>query len=232
MAGGPAFTDRELVEMVTTTPARMLGWGDALGDLSVGKRADLFVLAGHTQDPYAQLLAADEGDVRLVAINGVPRVGTPTLMRALGTVTETETITVGGSTRVLNLHEATADPTVEQVTLAEATQRLTHALKTLPQQPPASARLAAADPNSAKLAIDGLVTTRMTNRPHLPYRGQPTGPQRQRAALVAPAELTAIDLDPLTTVDDPHYYTTLSHEQNLQADIRAGLAAHAPHTHS
>src|SRR4029450_12171054 len=43
---------RELVETVTTNPARILKWDHAIGSVEAGKRADLLVLDGDTGDPY------------------------------------------------------------------------------------------------------------------------------------------------------------------------------------
>ena len=43
---GHIFTDRELVALVTTNPARILKWHAELGSIEQGKRADLLVLAG------------------------------------------------------------------------------------------------------------------------------------------------------------------------------------------
>jgi hypothetical protein len=65
-------------------PGRLLGWGEVIGTLEAGKRADLIVVHGHTGDPYDKLLSATEADLDLVIIDGVPRSGTTHLMRELG----------------------------------------------------------------------------------------------------------------------------------------------------
>ena len=62
--------------MATRTPAAMLGWDTQLGSLEAGKRADLLVIAGATGDPHTRLVDATEADLRLVMIDGIPRMGT------------------------------------------------------------------------------------------------------------------------------------------------------------
>lgn len=89
VAGTP-ITDRALVAMLTTTPARMLGWDAHLGSLERGKRADLIVVAGVSGDPYARLVDATEADLHLVMINGVARVGTPALIGPARRLTDRE----------------------------------------------------------------------------------------------------------------------------------------------
>ena len=78
------FTARELVEMVTITPARIAQRDDMLGKLEAGYAADLLVLRDRDEDPYDTVLYSDEGDVRLVAVNGVPVYGWRSWLRRLG----------------------------------------------------------------------------------------------------------------------------------------------------
>jgi hypothetical protein len=231
LPNGGAFSDQQLVEMATTTPAKMLGWQDALGSIGAGKRADVIVIGGHTGDPYAQLIAATERDVHLVVINGVPRVGTTQLMHGLGITAGTETHMVDGSARLLNLAQTTADPGVEQLTLAAAAERLAQALHGLGNTAAPAGKVARAAPENGmkKIAVDGLVPPTMTNRPHLEYRGHRTGAQLKPVAKVKAAELSAINLDRLTAIEDAGYYATIAQEENLPGTVRNGIVAHAPH---
>jgi len=140
---GATLTALDLVRMVTTTPATMLGWDNHLGALEPGKRADLVVLDGQTGDPYQQLISATEADFHLVMINGTPRVGTPGLMKTLvpalnPTGTDaSEPLRIAGRDRLLNLAQATADPAVAQISVKESLDQLTQALKDLPNAAPA-----------------------------------------------------------------------------------------------
>jgi cytosine/adenosine deaminase-related metal-dependent hydrolase len=230
---GVGLTSKDFAAMVTRTPATMLGWGDHLGMLKKGYHADLIVVAGKTANPYDALVNATEADLSLVVIGGTPRAGTPSLMTALGVGAGTETITVGGSPRVLNLVEASADPAVAQDSVAEAEAILRAALLALPKGEAVHVNAAAIPEGQLRLAVEGLVDNHMSSRPHLPYQGRPTGPNLVSAAarpalVTAAGPLPALTLDPLTTVDNPGYYDTLAAEINLPADIKSGLLALRP----
>src|SRR5262249_40323771 len=81
---GDGFSDREIVAMATRNAAAILKWQAALGSIEPGKRADLLVIDGAADDPYASLIEAKETAIRLVMINGVARYGLPALMTRLG----------------------------------------------------------------------------------------------------------------------------------------------------
>jgi 5-methylthioadenosine/S-adenosylhomocysteine deaminase len=230
---GADLSARDLVAMATTTPARMLGWDKQIGSLEAGKRADLIVVDEVAGDPHAALLDATEATISLVVINGVPRVGTHRLMAGLG-LGDGERLQVAGRARVLNFEQPSADPAVAAVSVAEAIDRLERALAALPAASgPGLARTIMPSPDHALLAVDGVIDNHMSSRPHLPYRGQFTGPDLPAApailAGVAPQPMPALTLDPLTAVDNPAYYKTLGTEANLPAEVRDGLFALAPH---
>jgi hypothetical protein len=234
------LSDLDLVRMATTNPARMLGWTPHIGSLQQGKRADLLVLDGHRGDPYRQLIAATEADVHLVMINGIPRLGTPALMQALGL--PGEKIRVGGRTRVLNVAQTTADPRVAAVSVREAKSRLAAALAALPDtdraalpRPPTILASGSGDEISGSLlAVADVVDNHMSPRPHLPLRGRLTGPNlpgnrdTELATAAAPQPFPALDLDPLAAVDNPDYYEALGLATNVPADIRKLLQQLGP----
>ena len=237
------LSDLDLVRMATTNPARMLGWAAHMGSLEPGKRADLLVLDGHRGDPYRQLLAATEADVHLVMINGIARLGTPALMKALMQALGPagETIRVGGRGRVLNLAQTTADPSVAAVSVAEATSRLTAALAALPDagraapaRPPAALTSGRAAEVGSLLAVADVLDNHMSPRPHLPLRGRLTGPNlpgnrdTDLAAAAAPQPFPALELDPLAAVDNPDYYEALGAATNVPARIRTRLQQLGP----
>ena len=83
-----------------------------------------------------------------------------------------------------------------------------------------------------RLAVEGLVDNHQSP-PHLPcraaYRTNLPDTRTTRAALSAIAAagpLPAIQLDPITAVDNPAFYDTLAHETNLPADLQHGLMAY------
>ncbi len=73
---------RQLVEMVTLTPARALALDTVIGSLEPGKLADVLVVTDRGQDAYQTLVDSRLEDVRLVMIAGDLRYGDPSLMRA------------------------------------------------------------------------------------------------------------------------------------------------------
>jgi 5-methylthioadenosine/S-adenosylhomocysteine deaminase len=218
---GADLSARDLVAMATRNPARMLGWDEHIGSVEAGKRADLVVVAGTAGDPYDALLDATEAQISLVVINGVPRVGTQGLMTGLG-LGGGENVSVARQARVLNLDQPNADPDVAALSVAEAIDRLEQALAALPDASAHAPSSGIAPPaGRALLAVDGVIDNHMSPRPHLPGA-------RTVQGISAPQPLPALTLDPLTAVDNPAYYKTLSHEANLPPEILDGLSALAP----
>ncbi|HXJ93670.1 MAG TPA: amidohydrolase family protein [Terriglobia bacterium] len=232
-AQGGIFTDAEIIAMATRSAASILQWQDALGTLEAGKRADVLVIAGQKSDPYAGLISASETSISLVMINGVARYGTPSLMQHLSA--KSEKILVGGHSRMVYFEQTTADPDVEAISLSEAHERLTQALKTLPDlaselerpRPPAPAARLGPEPLVWSLALDEIQPTGIDLRPRLPLgaRGAPTGPQRLMPLAKVPlSELVEpIALSPLTVADDGKFLDQIAAEANLPAFIKSGL---------
>ncbi len=219
-ATGGVFTARELVEMVTRNPAQMLKWDGALGSIEAGKRADLLVLDGKTGDPYEQLVRATEPDVGLVVINGTPRYGVPSLVEPIGP--DVETIRVGGRDRVLEFDQATADPVVAKISLADAQRRLADALRRLPELATglanplrAASLLGVADPAGPArwtLELDDEPREREAQRPLAPLAAE----ANDLAAAPLGQVLTSIALDPLTVADDAGYFRRIAGQPNLR----------------
>lgn len=72
---GQGLTDRQMVEMVTTSPAKTLNWCNLVGSLRPGLFADLAVIGGEAAEPYRGLIEATEEDVLLTAVDGDPLFG-------------------------------------------------------------------------------------------------------------------------------------------------------------
>jgi hypothetical protein len=183
----------------------------------------LFVLEGKPQDPYGSLIKANESDIQLVLINGVPRCGSDTLMQAL--FSKGESFNVGGSKRVLNFAQKTADPDVAPISLTQAKKRLTKALKSLPNLPPAPVTRMAMmqQPLTWFLALDELAPTGMDVRPHLPLGGRFTMLDAKGKAAAAPPVIKPLKLDAVTVVDDSDFFSTLEGEKNLPDFVKTGL---------
>src|SRR6516164_9222063 len=126
------LTDQQLVEMVTVSPAQILGWQDSLGSIEPGKLADLMVVTGQAADPYGHLIDATESDVRLVVIGGIGRYGTPALLQKLSPVDEN--LDVAGTARAFHLDTKDPDPVLGPMALGEAATLLADALEHMPKR--------------------------------------------------------------------------------------------------
>ena len=60
----------DLVRMVTSSAAAIAGLGEHLGELTVGRPADVLVLERHHEDPYENVCIADPSWVEMVLIGG------------------------------------------------------------------------------------------------------------------------------------------------------------------
>jgi hypothetical protein len=228
--GGIAKHD--IIAMATRTAAKILGWGSMLGTIEPGKRADVIVVDGTSQDPYDQLIRAKETDLTLVVINGVPRFGQNTFMSELGATGES--LTIGGQKRTLFLKQDTQDPLVGAIKLSQARTTLKDALSKLPtlakelEQPKPIAMIGRKRaPTTWQLALDEIEDTGFDLRPRLRSRTsrQLTGPTRRAAVAAKPLSqiLEPLELDPLTVADDSDFLLALATQRNLPQFVKDGL---------
>jgi cytosine/adenosine deaminase-related metal-dependent hydrolase len=87
------FSNRQLVEMASSVPARVAGIDDKVGTIAPGMMADFFAVrpAGETPhiSPYDTVISGNiANNVDLVVINGIPIYGDPKLLHALNIATE------------------------------------------------------------------------------------------------------------------------------------------------
>jgi 5-methylthioadenosine/S-adenosylhomocysteine deaminase len=169
-------------------------------------------------------LKANEADIDLVLINGVPRCGAPEAMRKLGA--DGESLTVGGTPKLLNFSQKSADPDVSPISLKRATETLTDALANLGNAVKAKAlKLFEGAPQESPvwfLALDELANTGMDLRPHLSFQGRPTMAAAKGKAKAQPP-LHPLKLDPLTVADDPSFIELIGRERNLPDFVREHL---------
>lgn len=234
--GGDVFTPKELVEMVTTNPARAVKWDHLLGSIQPGRLADLVVVDGRGDDPYEQLLRAEETTVALVVIGGVPRIGQNRLIRRfwpdhdLGGLGGIDRYDIGRSTRYLYLSHD--DDLLDGLPLSQAIEDLATAMRDLP-------RLAGD-------VDDGLVAP-LTTEGTIAVAGgmsEPGGPvwrvvtdfeEEDIETALAAGDFSIlaepyrfwvtepIELDPITAVQDRNYLRRLVAAANLPEHIRSGL---------
>ena len=226
------FTPKELLAMVTRGAADILGWSAVLGSLETGKRADITAVAGTGGDPYADLMAAQESDIALVVINGVPRFGTPDLFKALKM--SGEIVKIGSASRRLYLKQDTEDPQVGAISLSEATATLRAALHKLPalakqlEKPKKAvrARLRAEAP-VWRLALDEIMDSGVSLRAQLPLGHHHTGAHALAGAGSQPLSkiVEPLVLDPLTVASDAQFLPSIHVQKNLPPWFAAGLIA-------
>ncbi|QQQ02169.1 amidohydrolase family protein [Lysobacter enzymogenes] len=125
------LSDEDIVAGVTIVPATMVGWDPYLGSIEAGKWADLLVLEGAGDEPYARLLEAKETAIRAVVIDGRVR-----LAEVDGLVTysplSAEQISIGGKPYVIDLAEA-GPSGAGGMTLADAIEHIRFGLSKLPE---------------------------------------------------------------------------------------------------
>ncbi len=127
------YTARDIVSMATVNAAKILKWQDKLGSIEPGKFADFMVLNGQSGDDFMRVLGARETSISLVVIDGVPRVGQPSLMKRFKfAVADLEELDVGGSARKLYLTQEDAHPLVKGLSLGKAINELERAMANLP----------------------------------------------------------------------------------------------------
>jgi hypothetical protein len=84
-------------------------------------------------------------------------------------------------------------------------------------------------PTTWQLALDEVEDTGFDLRPRLrsPRTRQLTGPERRTAKATKPLSqiLEALELDPLSVVDDPDFLPTLATQRNLPQFVKEGLSS-------
>ncbi|MGH8884667.1 MAG: amidohydrolase family protein [Egibacteraceae bacterium] len=205
---GADLSAGDLCAAVTRNAARAVGWGDALGTVEQGKYADLLVTDTLLDDPYENLLAATEREVRLVVIAGCPRYGDADLMeRYAPSDGKREDLVVGGRDKRLYLEHPQSQ--LGGLTFAAALAKLEEATSNLREL---EAELAAA-PFSLSVGADDFPLL-LDNDDYPPAE---PGEADLLAAAVLPE---SIPLDPPTVVDDPGYFDRLESIGHLPPVLR------------
>ena len=219
---GGVFSDKELVEMVTSGAAALLGWAGRVGTIHPGAKADLLVVDGTDRDPFSQLIESRERDVGLVCIEGVPRYGRRDWVQVFGMAddSELESILVEGQEKVFALADE-ASP-IDGLRLSEAIERLDTAMADLTshieEQNRRGTRLNAIEPDAPeafKLDLD--------NEFHL-FDDELTDHETEAELLAPPpmahsVELEAVYVDP----DETNYWQRIASQPNLSNGLKQAL---------
>jgi hypothetical protein len=198
---GGGVSARKLVEAITIVAASSAGWGQKLGSIEEGKYADLLVLDDDKPDPYDNLIAATEKDIRLVVISGHVRYGDEALVGAAGLApADTEPLRVGGRAKRLNLKHPTSP--LNNITLTMAAEGLRDEMSDLERAP-----------------SRGMVMARTAAQDTIQLDLQPEDDLMDaRAAALPPVK--SLELDALTIVGDGRYFDTLDAIPNLPPYLR------------
>lgn len=208
---GELFTDEELVRMVTSTPAKMLGWDGLVGSLVRGKKADILILEGDACDPYEQLVQAREDQILAVVIDGRPRHGR---IGFLGFDSRfQERVVIGGKDYALDLAEPGDDP-LAGLSLAAATALLADGLARLPE-------LASQAPQLNTMAFNLLERQALSIDFDLNEEEGFAGVQTMIRK--AAPKLRPLPMAPITAVDDPDFIRLLKANINLPDYVKRAL---------
>ena len=195
---------RKLAEAVTIVAATSAGWGAKLGSIEDGKYADLLVLDSVKTDPYENLVAATEKNIRLVVIAGHVRYGDEALVRAAGLPpVQTEKLEVGSRKKLLNLNHSSSP--INHISLARAAEVLREEMSDLERAAGVFTPLSAGPVDTIELDM--------------------VPDEEAFDALAAVEPVKSLVLDALTVIDDPHYFDALDAIPHLPAFLKgaAGL---------
>lgn len=199
---GGIFSEQELIDAVTRTPARMLGWNTYLGSIEANKTADLLVIDSANGDPYANLIGADESNVVTVIIDGRPRAGRATIIDP--STPGVELIQIAKQNLVLDIVPSASHP-LAGVPLSSAITTITWALANLPD---VAKQAQAQAPLMRDVAIEHW-------RPVPDYESGPPIELFSAAALPGPGDVSPLTAEPLTAVDDPGFIGRIQANPNV-----------------
>ena len=208
------FNDRELVEMVTRKPAAAMDWGNRLGQISEGFLADVIVVDDKNADPYRNLIVAIEENIQMVVVRGEPLYGDGALMQSVrGALNDIEITSTFRNRdkrqRVKAMAPNCASTGLPVMTVAEIRVRLQEALKF---DAGYVERKLSGEQISKDLQRCGIVS--------LNESVSGTGAKRMlNCRFGLPLEKTT--LSPLTTNEDPQFFSRLMSNPNLPTYLRA-----------
>lgn len=210
---GSPFADEDLIRMVTSRPAAMLGWEQAVGSIATGRLADLLVVEGAGGDPYRALREARESDILFVMIGGRVRLGR---VEHLALVPgREEVVRIGGRPYLLDLAQSN-DP-LNGLSFTTATAKLSYGLEHMPEL----GREFVTD----RALYEGL-TRDQPLAIYLEYDAGLDGASSLFAAAataIDPDQLVPMVLEPATEADDIGYRARLRANSNLPDEVRARL---------
>lgn len=206
---GGLFADEQLVRMVTSIPATMMGWDTFLGSIEIGKQADLLVIGRADGDVYGTLIEATESDVAAVVIGGKLRAGRASLVDPA--TPGVELIYVAKQSMVLDLVDDPNQP-LANVTLQGSIATLSYALEHLPDL----AKTFQAGHAELKGAPGGF-------RIRLEMDENLAADALSGAVTIGPGDVEPMELDAITAVDDITFIQRLKGSMNIPKWLKDAL---------
>ncbi|QRI72660.1 amidohydrolase family protein [Bradyrhizobium sp. PSBB068] len=206
---GGIFSDRELVDAVTRTPAAMLGWAPYVGSIQADRTADLMIIDTAGGDPYRELIDADESNIIAVIIDGRPRAGRATLIDP-GSA-DAELIRIAQQNLVLDIIESKTHP-LGGTSLSSAIATMTYALANLKD--------VAREAHTLAPMMEGVVDHW---RPVPDYDDRPAGPMFAAPTLPGPDDVDPLAIEPMTAVDDTGFIGRIQANPNVPQWLKDSL---------
>jgi cytosine/adenosine deaminase-related metal-dependent hydrolase len=123
----PIFTNKELVLMATTNPAKLARLESKTGRLAKGLAADYVIVRASARDPYQALIYAAHEDVLAVAVAGRPLYGDETLMKTINPSARVEPMFVCGVSKAVDMSDSDGG---KGITFADTVKNLATAFHT------------------------------------------------------------------------------------------------------
>ncbi|SDD61718.1 Cytosine/adenosine deaminase [Pricia antarctica] len=221
---GPIFTDEELVQMVTSNPAKILGWENVLGSLQVGMKADMLIVRGYQGNPYKKLINATEKHLLGVFINGVPRCVQKRILNRFDFDTpDIEKFKIENVTRYIYLKESDPENILDGISLKASQNKIASGLQNLNHL---ANQLENANGNPLLSAHDNPLQTKWILVPdmHVDADGNVLEESHLEWGAGIPfSELAEpLPLDKLTVIEDDEHFRRMSYHP-LPAYVRKGL---------
>ena len=123
---GNLFSDTEMLQMVTSNPARLAGVSDKIGSLASGMSADFVILAKEGASALAALLESKPGSIELAVVGGKPMLGDARYVRGFSDAKDTERISVCGYEKAVNVRQDIGERWMELETRLKAAVASVH----------------------------------------------------------------------------------------------------------
>jgi 5-methylthioadenosine/S-adenosylhomocysteine deaminase len=217
---GNRLSLRDLVDAVTTGPARILGWERHVGVIRRSALADVIAIRGDTGDPYERLIDAVEQDIRLVVTHGFPRYGDRSLMQVLiADDDDLERWRFGTADMAFALRAPQSG--LDDLSFADAKRQLEDAMGDLPAfratlpMERVQARAAEANPDALfRIALDNEPTS--------------VGPDGVARSAPMPADWSRLPRS--VELDEPYvgggtYWVRMDRQTNISSELKAALRA-------